>query len=371
MEKIHQQGYDVVVVGGRVAGSVVAALLGDRGASVLLVERVSFPRPTISTHFFRGAGLVSVLDRLGVLDEVLALQPPKLRGEWTYGFGSPGPDRGETQEPGQAGYALSVRRAPLDDLLLERARRSPGVVVAQPCTVTSLVLDGPRVIGVRMARGEQTVEVRSRIVVGADGRRSLVARQVAAGVQRETEPLRTLYYRYVSDWRGPDGALPTSPEFSLNGDELAYVFPSDGGTTCLALSAPSAAFGDFRRAPEAELYRRLGAHPGLARRVAAATAAGKVMGGSPEPNWIRQAAGPGWALVGDAGVHQDPWTGEGMDNASLTAALAADILGEWLCSHITEDEAISRYQAARDARVAGRFDECTTLARDLSQLASA
>ena len=60
--------YDAVVVGGRVAGATVAALVGDRGLRVLPVERVRFPSTTISTHFFRGAGLVAVLDRLGVLE---------------------------------------------------------------------------------------------------------------------------------------------------------------------------------------------------------------------------------------------------------------------------------------------------------------
>jgi len=58
---------DVVVVGARIAGSTVAALLGERGLRVLLVERVRFPSTTISTHFFRGDGLVAVLDKLSIL----------------------------------------------------------------------------------------------------------------------------------------------------------------------------------------------------------------------------------------------------------------------------------------------------------------
>jgi 2-polyprenyl-6-methoxyphenol hydroxylase-like FAD-dependent oxidoreductase len=138
---------DVIVVGGRVAGATVAALLGDRGIDVLLVERVRFPSTTISTHFFRGDGLVAVLARLSVLDEVLALGPPPLRREWSFGFGTPGPDEGPPQNPGDAGFSLSVRRGPLDDLLLERARRSEGVEVAQPATVVRLLHEDARVIG--------------------------------------------------------------------------------------------------------------------------------------------------------------------------------------------------------------------------------
>src|SRR4051794_26896483 len=121
--------YEVIVVGARVAGATVAALLGEAGVRVLLVERVRFPRSTISTHFFRGSGLVAVLDRLGILDEVLALGCPRITREWDFGFGSPGPTEGPPQNAGEIGYGLSVRRAPLDNLLLERARRSPAVDV--------------------------------------------------------------------------------------------------------------------------------------------------------------------------------------------------------------------------------------------------
>jgi flavin-dependent dehydrogenase len=90
--------YDAVVVGGRVAGSTTAALLGMRGVRVLLVERIAFPRSTISTHFFRGAGLVAVLERLGILERVLALGPPRLTREFSYGFAE---DTGEGDRPGR------------------------------------------------------------------------------------------------------------------------------------------------------------------------------------------------------------------------------------------------------------------------------
>ena len=215
-----RSSYDAIVIGARIAGSTVAAPLGDRGASVLLVERVRFPSTTISTHFFRGAGLVAVLDRLSVLDEVLALGCPPLHREWSFGFGAAGPEEGPPQDPGDAGYCLSVRRAPLDNLLLARARRSAGVEVAQPVSVTACFTAWTR--GGRPAsRSRRGFNVRSTIVIGADGRHSLVAREVRPPAEHEVEALRTLYYRYVSGWCGPDGGSPDAPEFSLNGDEMA------------------------------------------------------------------------------------------------------------------------------------------------------
>ena len=367
----HDHTYDAIVVGGRVAGSTAAAILGEHGQRVLLVERVRFPRPTISTHFFRGEGLVGVLDRLQVLDEVLALGPPPLRREWSFGFGGPGPDEGPPQGPGDAGFSLSVRRSPLDDLLLRRAARTPGVDLAQPAAVVRLLWEDGRVIGARLRDGDGERDVRSRVVVGADGRHSLVAREVAPAVEHEVEALRTLYYRYVSGWRGPAGEPPDAAEFALNGDEIAYVFPSEAGVACIGVSAPSSDFAAFRAAPDAELDRRVRAHPGLADRWIAARPVGRPAGGPPEPSWVRAPAGPGWALVGDAAVHQDPWTGAGMDTAGRHAVMAAEAISDWLGGRASEEEAQARYHERRDAHVLTDWTECTSLARDLSQLATA
>ena len=86
---------------------------------------------------------------------------------------------------------------------------------------------------------------------------------------------------------------------------------------------------------------------------------------------MRAPAGPGWALVGDAAVHQDPWTGAGMDTAGRHAVLAADAIADWLGGRVTEAEAFGRYRRDRDEHVLADWPECTTLARDLSQLAAA
>jgi len=370
MSRRPRDSYDAVVVGARVAGSTVAALLGDRGASVLLVERVRFPSTTISTHYFRGAGLVAVLERLSILDRVLALGCPPLRREWSFGFGSPGPEEEPPQKPGEAGFCLSARRAPLDALLLQRAGRCPTVDIAQPARARSLLLDRGRVAGVRIELDGRPVDIRARIVIGADGRRSLVAREVGAPPERSVEPLRTLYYRYVEGWHGPGGEAPDAAEFSLNGDEMAYVFPSDGGLACVGVSAAKAAFPAFRTAPGPELDRRLRGHPGLSDRLHATRAVGRVAGGSPEPSWVRTPAGAGWVLVGDAGLHQDPWTGEGMDHAGVSATHAADTIGDWLAGTTTEADALARYRELRDASLLQSFEECTSIGRDLTELAA-
>jgi flavin-dependent dehydrogenase len=234
-----------------------------------------------------------------------------------------------------------------------------------------LLSEDGRVIGARLRDGDGERDLRSRVVVGADGRHSLVAREVAPAVEHEVEALRTLYYRYVSGWRGPAGEPPDAAEFALNGDEIAYVFPSEAGVACIGVSAPSSDFAAFRAAPDAELDRRVRAHSGLADRWIAARAVGRPAGGPPEPSWVRAPAGPGWALVGDAAVHQDPWTGAGMDTAGQHAVMAAEAIADWLGGRASEEEAQARYRERRDAHVLTDWTECTSLARDLSQLATA
>jgi menaquinone-9 beta-reductase len=362
--------YDVIVAGGRVAGATVAALLGERGLRVALVERARFPSSTISTHFFRGDGLIAVLVRLGLLDAVLELGAPPLRRELNAGFsGAAGLEEGPPQSPGDAGFCLSVRRLPLDALLLERASRERTVDVVQPGAVVGLLRDGDRVVGARVRADGHERDLRARLVVGADGRHSLVARAVGARAEREAPAQRTLYYRYVRGWRGPRGEPPDAPEFSLLDDELAYVFPSDNGLTCVAVSAPRSSFPALRAAPEAELTRRLCAHAVFADRLRAATPVGRVEGGPPEPCWMREPAGPGWALVGDAGLHLDPWSGEGMDLAGRHAAFLADAAADWLVGATSEQEARERFAAARAEHALATFDENVGLASDLRALA--
>jgi flavin-dependent dehydrogenase len=86
---------------------------------------------------------------------------------------------------------------------------------------------------------------------------------------------------------------------------------------------------------------------------------------------VRVPAGPGWALVGDASLHQDPWTGNGMDNAGVHATFLAAATDDWLSGRLPEDEAFARYHAQRDEHAMADFRETVELGRDLRQLANA
>ncbi len=168
--------YDVVVVGARVAGALTAALFAQRGLSVLVLDRARLPATTLSTHFFRGDWLIRVIRQSGALPDVEALGAPHLVCEYNYENGATEAVAGPPQDPGDVGWCWSVRRLPLDEVLLESARRA-GAHVLTSMAVAAINKRAGRVTGVVLADGSS---VTAGLVVGADGRRSTIAQLVRA-----------------------------------------------------------------------------------------------------------------------------------------------------------------------------------------------
>ena len=356
---------DVVVVGARVAGATVAALLGDAGVRVLLVDRASFPSATLSTHFFRGGHAVSVFRRLGVLDRLLALGAPPLRCEYSY-VDDDAAEPGPPQEPGDVGYSLSVRREALDEVLVRRAAASPAVELAERTRLEDLLWRDGRVVGVLLDGPSGRRAVAADVLVGADGRRSKVAKLVGADDQERRSGARTLYYRYVRGFASPGEEI--GAEFSLRGDEIAYVFPSDDGFACVAVSSAKSLFSEFRASPSATLDARIGRHRQIAERYAAGQRDAAVLGTAPEDNYVRVPYGEGWALVGDAGMHMDPWSGRGIDMAAVHGAMLADELTPALHGDADMLDALARYRTRRDQHGLDKWRETVVQADDLTQL---
>lgn len=362
------QDYDTLIIGARVAGSTLAALLGDAGYRVLLIDRAMFPSPTLSTHYFRGGRGVTVLKRLGVLDQLRALGSPPLTCQYNFRREAKEPVVNPAQAPGEVAYCLSVRRSPLDHILVRRATASPSVRLLERSRATALLWDGGRVVGARLVTPEGEVAVHARCVVGADGRHSFLSQAVQAPLEAAEEAHRGIYYCYARAFAGPNGSPPDGPEFHCPGDEIAYVFPSDDGIACIALSLNLADYAWVRERPEERFRERIARHPGLAERFAAATWVDRLFGCGPTRNYVRAPAGPGWALVGDAGMHQDPWSGHGIDNATVHATFLAEALIEWFRGTVGEEEALETYHRRRDDAGLESYQSTVSLSRDLSKL---
>jgi flavin-dependent dehydrogenase len=343
--------HDVVVVGGRLAGAATAMLLARAGHDVAIVERSPLPSDTNSTHSFARGGVVQ-LHRWGLLDEVLATGAPEIR---TVSFHR---DDTVVRRAIKAGagvdFLLAPRRRPLDDVLA-RAATGAGAELRTGVTATGVVRDRTgRVAGVhtRDAAGHRR-EVRARLVVGADGVHSRMARYVGARTLEEHAASGTVLYTYVGDvpWDGF--------EFHLAQNAFAGVFPTHGGQACVWLIRPTDVFAPVLRAgasrTDAWLDALTSVAPDLGGRVRAGRVDRQLRGAAGLPNLVRRAAGPGWAVVGDAGYHRDPITGHGMTDAFRDAELLAEATDLVLRGQETEATAMASYERQRDAALADTF----------------
>jgi 2-polyprenyl-6-methoxyphenol hydroxylase-like FAD-dependent oxidoreductase len=339
--------YDAIVVGARCAGSPVAMLLARAGHRVLVVDRTALPADTVSTHYLQQYGLAR-LQSWGLLDEVLATGvTPITRMTISYddavisGFADPIDGITAT---------LAPRRTALDPVLLGAAEKA-GAEVRLGVTLRDLIVEDGVVRGVRLQTADgELVEERARIVVGADGARSRVAEAVGAGSYDVVEPACFIYYSY---WTGiPDTGFHS--RIGLNQQQVG-LWPTNDGRTLVAVMRTRDRYADFRRDVDANFTEVLEqVVPDLAEQVAAGEQVERMTGIRYPDNFYRESAGPGWALVGDAGYHKDPFTGKGISDAFTHAELLADKIAEGLAGR-PMGEALAEYTAERDAGTKGAY----------------
>jgi flavin-dependent dehydrogenase len=315
-------------------------LLARAGHRVLVLERNRLPSDTMSTHYVHQPAIAR-LARWGLLGQLRSTGcPPLDRARWRLD----GLDL-EGCAPAVDGIrtAYGPRRFVLDTLLAHAAVEA-GAVLRTGCNATGLIHDeGGRVVGVRFADGERRYEERARVVVGADGIRSAVAAAVAA--QRyDEEPTRTcLYYTY---WSG----LPASYEVYVRDRRAIGVVPTNDSLTMVGVAWPKEAFPEVRRDIEHHYLRALKeTAPELYERAMAGHREERFVGTGHLPNFFREAAGPGWALVGDAGYHKDPAGAYGISDALRHAELLAGELDAGLTGRSDLDRAMRGYAERRDA----------------------
>lgn len=317
---------DVVVVGGRIAGAAVATHLARAGVRVVVLDRARFPSDTASTHIVQPRG-TAALERLGVLGalreagasaiEGIVVQYADARLEASYAAGGALLSTGTT--PG-----LSLRRVAMDATLLAAAGDA-GAEVHTTTGVDGLLRDGAgRVCGVRTGDGA----VRARLVIGADGRRSSVARLAGS---REYDVYRA---PRLAAWTYLEGAAPDGHRLRIGrfGHTALLATPAGNGLLLVGVVPPARERERFLAERDTAFDAGVARWPELADVTAGARRVGPMR---VVPDWrayFRQAAGPGWVLTGDAGNFKDPSAAQGITDAlrqaeTLAARVASALAG--------------------------------------------
>jgi flavin-dependent dehydrogenase len=326
------QTFDVVVIGARCAGSPLAVMLARRGLSVCVVDKARFPSETPSTHVIQPCG-AAILERIGALEAVLAagavpidrvtLVNEDVRIDGTL-------DPVVFPRPG-----LCVRRLTLDALLVETALAA-GADVRTGVKATGLLTADGRIVGVQTEQGP----IHARLVVGADGRHSSVAASVGAQEYLVTPGGRIPSWAYFEGVDEREGRL----RLGRLGEHAYLASPTDSGLYMAGIATGAG----FRTDRDAAFTTGIASWPELADLLAGARRVGPIRMMTTWHGYFRQAAGPGWVLLGDAGHFKDFTPAQGIADALRQAERLTETLPCDLTDRQSVDAATRRWWRWRD-----------------------
>ena len=347
--------YDVIVVGARCAGASLAMLLARQGARVLMVDRATFPSDIPHGHFIHRHGPPR-LQRWGLLDAIAAASPPITAAVTDFGD-FPLVSRGLEIDGVAWGYA--PRRVTLDKILFDAAVAA-GVEARMGINVDEYLTDDGAIAGIRgRSAGGQAVEERATITVGADGRNSRLAHTVQAPTYKEEPKLTGYYFSYWQDVEAEPFEM-----YVRNAQRRAILsFRTDNEAFAVFVTFPIEELPQIRTDVEGEYRRVLELAPHFAARVLAGHRNERFYGATDLPNFYRKPHGPGWALVGDAGAHKDPFMALGISDALRDAELLATAISDGLAGKRSMDEALAGYESERNAASDADYQQNLAAAR--------
>ena len=341
---------EVIVVGGGPAGSTIGSALAEAGHRVLLLDKASFPRHKACSDYVNAGG-ARILAELGVLDELTRLGAHRIDRMVVNA-----PDGGrfiaDFAKAAPSAAAIGLSRRILDKVLLDRARAA-GVAVFERAHVRALLRDGSRVEGVEATIDGVHETLRAPLVIGADGRHSIVARSLGLDVPLRW-PRKTGLATHVRGVTGLDG----SGEMYVGRGVYAGLAPIEDGLVNLTVvvddrkvAARSGSIDDLF----AEALSRL---PQLARVIDGGERVGGIRGVGAMGHRARRTTGDGFLLLGDAASFLDPFPGEGVYEALRAAQLASPVVSAALRANDTSAAALEPYLNLRRRSFTAKREVC-------------
>jgi flavin-dependent dehydrogenase len=333
--------YDAIVIGARCAGSPTAMLLARKGHKVLLVDRAAFPSDIPHGHFIHRHGPRHLRD-WGLLQRIVDTNCPAITSV-NMDYGDFPLDAQGLIADGVA-VAYGPRRTAIDRVLADAAREA-GAEFRDQLTVEELLFEGDRVTGIRArTRNGLVVTEHASVVIGADGRRSRVAQAVGAPAYEEVPALTCWYLAYFSGVEGAAAEMHNRPATR----SVVFGFPTNDGLFAVFVAFGAEQLQAVRANLETNFMAAVDQAPALAERVRAGRREGPIAGATDLPNFLRKPYGPGWALVGDAGAHKDPFLALGMCDGFRDADLLAAALDRHFADVAPFDDALADYERGRN-----------------------
>jgi geranylgeranyl reductase family protein len=314
--------FDVLIAGAGPGGTTAAICMARTGLKVLVVDQATFPRDKICGDAISGKSM-TVLRRLGLEQTIADSQNV---GSWGVTFGGPSGKEApiaftkEMTKPIAPGYI--VPRLVYDNILFEAAQKS-GAEIWEGTTVTDLIRDDERVIGLKVRKGEQEEQVFAPLVIGADGAYSVVAKKLGFTQLDEAHYCGGLraYYEGVTGFNEHNFIELHFVDEAIPG--YFWIFPMANNRANVGIGMLSEQIKK-RNVKLKDLLNAMVEHPQFKERFKNAKRIGTVKGwGLPLGSKPRPMAGDGWLLLGDAASLIDPFTGEGIGNAMISAEIAA------------------------------------------------
>jgi flavin-dependent dehydrogenase len=325
----------VIVVGAGPAGSVLSGLLAQRGVDTLLLDKATFPRGKICGDYL-SPGTVRLLNQLDLLDLVCSAGARRLRGMTVTSpdgttFTAEFPAIPETNEV--APFALSIPRATLDSLLLTWARGF-GARCVEGFRVTDLVWENGHICGVTGIGSTGQEAYRGQVVIGADGRDSVVARRL--GLHQPHPTLRRMalvaYYEGLVGTRCTVPLLQDHGLICIGNRSYCILNPIGERLTNAAIVVDQGIVQGWKGSLDELFDSTLPAFPLALRALRGTGRRGAVRCLGPLAFRAHHTAKAGALLIGDAAGFYDPFTGEGVGHALCSARLAAHTIASALAT---------------------------------------